>query len=87
MSELREVKLKEGLVTFDGRILEFFGQGERSRRFHIGTIEELKRSGSTLAVKVRGESGTFYGLETDDDVGLESLLAEAEQARIMGGRA
>jgi hypothetical protein len=87
MSDVREVRLKAGIVAWDGRILEFFVQGDFSRRFHIGTVEELKRSGSTLKVKVRGDAGAYYELETDDDVGLEALLAEAEQARVMGGSA
>jgi hypothetical protein len=87
MSDMREVRLKDGIVTFDGRVLEFFGQESPSRRFHMGNVEELKRSGSTLEVRIRGGSSWSYDLETDDDVGLEALLAEAEQARVMGGSA
>jgi hypothetical protein len=87
MSDVREVRLKDSIVTFDGRVLEFFGQDSPSRRFHIGTVEELKRSGATLEVRIRGGSSWSYDLETDDGVGLEALLAEAEQARVMGGSA
>jgi hypothetical protein len=83
-----EVRLAEVIVSFDGRVLEFFGQGNQSRRIHVATIEKIETSegrftGSALQIKVRGESGTYYSLEGDDAqrAELEALLAKVDAAR------
>jgi hypothetical protein len=83
-----EVRLAEVIVSFDGRVLEFFGQGDASRRIHVATIESIGASdgrftGSLLQVKVRGESDTYFGIEGDDAqrAALEALLAKVEAAR------
>ena len=86
-----EVRLAEVIVSFDGRVLEFFGQGNQSRRIHVATIEKIEASdgrftGSALQIKVRGESDTYYSLEGDDGqrAALEALLAKVEAARSGG---
>ncbi len=35
-----EVRLGDLVVAFDGRVLEFFGEGNASRRIHVATIED-----------------------------------------------
>jgi hypothetical protein len=80
-----EVRLAQVIVAFDGRVLEFFGQGDTSRRIHVATIERIERSegrftGSMLQIKVRGESDTYFSLEVQR-AALEALLAKVEAAR------
>ena len=89
-----EVVLASGIVSFDGRVLEFFGQGNPSRRIHVATIERLETSdgrftGSTLRIDVRGEPDTYYSLQADDAqrAELDALLAKVEAARSGGGGA
>jgi hypothetical protein len=89
-----EVVLGSGIVSFDGRVLEFFGQGNPSRRIHVATIERLEASdgrftGSTLKIEVRGEPDTYYSLGADDAqrAELEALLAKVNAARSAGGGA
>jgi len=89
-----EVRLAEVIVWFDGRVLEFFGQGNQSRRIHVATIEKIETSdgrlmGSALQLGVRGESDTYYSLEGDDEqrAELEALLAKVEAARTNEGDA
>jgi hypothetical protein len=83
-----EVRLAEVIMSFDGRVLEFFGQGNQSRRIHVATIEKIEAAdgrltGSALQIKVRGESDTYYSLEGDDAqrAALDALLAKVEAAR------
>ncbi len=90
--ELDEVVLASGIVSFDGRVLEFFGQGNPSRRIHVATIERLETSdgrftGSTLRIDVRGEPGTYYAIGGDDAqrAELDALLAKVNAARSQGG--
>jgi hypothetical protein len=89
---LEEVALEKAIVSFDGRVLEFFGQGNASRRIHVATIEKIERSdgrftGSILQLKVRGESDTYFDIEADEVQrdALEVLLAKVEAARSAGG--
>jgi hypothetical protein len=88
---VEEVRVGDTIVSFDGRVLEFFGQGNASRRFHVATIEKLETSegrftGSMLQVEVRGESDTYFGLEGDDAqrAELDALLAKVNAARSSG---
>ena len=89
--QLDEVVLASGIVSFDGRVLEFFGQGNPSRRIHVATIERLETSdgrftGSTLRIDVRGEPDTYYNIQADDAqrAELEALLARVNAARSGG---
>ena len=86
-----EVVLASGIVSFDGRVLEFFGQGNPSRRIHVATIKRLETSdgrftGSTLKIEVRGEPDIYYSLGADDAqrAELEALLAKVNAARSAG---
>jgi hypothetical protein len=88
---LEEVVLGNGIVSFDGRVLELFGQGDASRRIHVATIERIEASegrftGSILHIKVRGESDTYFSLEADDAQRreFEALLAKVQATRSTG---
>jgi hypothetical protein len=87
MSDVREVRVGKGVFAFDGRVLEVFGGGNESRRFHVATIEALRRDGSALEVKVRGEPNTYFSLKADDPAAIEALLADVEAAIAAGGGA
>jgi hypothetical protein len=90
--ELIEVRLGDLVVAFDGRVLEFFGEGTSSRRIHIATIERIEATegrftGSALQVQVRGESDTYYSLAGDDAqrADFDALLAKVNAVRPPGG--
>jgi hypothetical protein len=90
--QLIEVRLGDLVIAFDGRVIEFFGEGNASRRIHVATIEEIGASdgrftGAMLQIKVRGESDTYYSLNGDDAqrAALEALLAQVEATRSTGG--
>jgi hypothetical protein len=93
MSEpVEEVTVGDMIVSFDGRVLEFFGQGNASRRIHVETIEAIETAegrfaGSSVQIKVRGESDTYFSLDGDDGQRgeLEALLARVKAARSRGG--
>jgi hypothetical protein len=65
---VREVALPIGLVTFDGRVLEFFGFGEQgSRRFHVSQIQRIELGGSMLSLDVGpGGVGMKLAIRLDD---------------------
>jgi hypothetical protein len=86
-----EVRVGDAIVSFDGRVLEFFGLGNAARRFHVATIEKLEISkgrftGSTLQIEVRGETDGNFTLKGEDAqrAELEALLAKVNAARSAG---
>jgi hypothetical protein len=86
-----EVRVGDAIVSFDGRVLEFFGYGNVARRIHVATIEKLETSkgrftGSVLQIAVSGETDTNFTLKGDDAqrAELEALLAKVNAARSTG---
>lgn len=88
-SEIEEVVLGNGIVSFDGRVLECFGLGlsHPSYRMHaveITRIELLqKRRGAALEVDIRGSHSHGAAVEADASqlAALEQLIAKIDQGR------
>ena len=88
LSEVREIAVGLGVVSWDGRILETFGFGESSKRIHPATIDSIEITegrilGPTASINVRteGPCSIVIGNDPSQRAELEALLAEVEQTR------
>ena len=82
---MREVVLPQGIVSFDGTVLELFGFGEQgSKRVHVGQITAISGGGSGLNVDV-GPAGVgiqmMIGLGQPEAEALEALVREVDEVR------
>jgi hypothetical protein len=60
MSELIEVELDDGVVSFDGRVIESFGFGEHeAKRIHIAKLEkvDLQAAGKRVFLRMKSRRG------------------------------
>ena len=60
MSELIEVELDDGVVSFDGRVVESFGFGQHeAKRLHVGKVEKvtLQAAGKTVFLRIKSRRG------------------------------
>jgi hypothetical protein len=83
--ELLEIELRNGILAFDGRVLERFGFGAAGRegtRMHVNEIEELTLKGNRLKAEGRARSSINAHLEFDEAQlpELESFLATVRAA-------
>jgi len=73
LSDPIEIDTGDGLLRFDGRVLERFGYGRgESQRIHIAEVKgvELTRKrlvGTLLEVKGRGSSGMMIPIDLDEE--------------------
>jgi len=90
--ELLELVLSDGVLTFDGRVLERFGFSfAESTRVHAAEIEDIglvrkRLVGTLLEVKARGATGMTISPSVDDAeyVQLEAFVSEVRSR--LGGR-
>ena len=85
MTELREIELDNGLLAWDGRVLERFGfglPGQEPTRPHVREIERIELKGGRLKVEGRGRSSINARLEFDDarQAELEEFLEQVRSA-------
>ena len=59
MSDLIEVELDDGVISFDGRVVEGFGFSKHeARRVHISKVSEVKfqAAGKTFLLRVKSHT-------------------------------
>ena len=86
-----EVVFPDGVLSFDGRVLERFGFGfSESTRVHAAVIEDIvlirkRLVGTLLEVKARGRSGMTISPSVDDAgyAELERFVADVKSS--LGG--
>jgi hypothetical protein len=85
MSELIEVELNDGVVSFDGRVIESFGFGEHeAKRIHISKLEKLDlKAGPRAFLRMKSRKGgniNAYGKCDDAKLAELETLVEAIRA-------
>jgi hypothetical protein len=89
MSEPLEVRLDDGILSFDGRVIEEFGFGNQhtERRIHVSLAEkvdfEVLGKRAFLEIKGRGGGRIIVGGKLDQDqvAELEAFVAAIRSAR------
>ena len=94
MTELREVELANGILSFDGRVIEAFGFYTDTDRVHVGQLQKLdcKQKGNRVVLAVHGSGGSNFVLtgKFDPDRAMdlegwvEAIRAAAPSARVSG---
>ena len=77
MSELIEVELKDGVLSFDGRVVEGFGFSKHeARRIHISKVSEVKfqSAGKTILLQVKAHTTGRIDATGKPDAGQQAQL-------------
>lgn len=67
--DIAEIALDNGILAFDGRVVERFGFGLPGReptRMHVREIEQVVLDGARLSIKGRGRSSMTAHLAFDE---------------------
>jgi helix-turn-helix protein len=83
MSELIEVELDDGVVSFDGRVIESFGFGEHeAKRIHISKLEklDLKSAGKRVLLQMKSRKGGNINAYGKPDAGKLAQLEDLVEA-------
>lgn len=84
-----ELSLRSGqVVAFDGRVVEVFGAGQASRRFHIaqlGTIEEVEAADGARTLEL-DEGAVTLAFAREEARACARLVAAFADARAALGR-
>ena len=79
MSDLKEVELKDGVLSFDGRVVEGFGFGKHeARRIHISKVSEVKFQSAAKTVLLQVKSHTTGRIDAQGKPDAETLAALEE---------
>jgi hypothetical protein len=79
MGELIEVELDDGVVSFDGRVVEGFGFGRHeARRIHISKVSEVKFASAGKRVLLEIKTSTSGRIDAQGKPDAEKL-AELEE--------
>lgn len=91
MTEFMEVVCKDGVMTFDGRVIELFGFGRQdfSVRLHVARLEQLqvnpggRFSSPSVTFKARGMKIEGMAVFTEEEAaspGVAALIAAVQAA-------
>ena len=88
--EIAEIALDNGILAFDGRVVERFGfglPGQEPTRLHIREIESVALDGGRLRIKGRGRSSMTAHLAFDEArrPEIEAFLDRIRSAAARGG--